>query len=85
MVFITRKELKEMERIVLDEETGMTALDLWEWQHSYDDIEVIEEDQVLFFFWAARDRQPRAEFQIKVDPPNFCVRKKKLKKFKKFS
>lgn len=44
MVFITRKELKEMKRIVLDEETGMTALDLWEWQHSYDDIEVIEED-----------------------------------------
>lgn len=44
MVFITRKELKEMERIVLDEETGMTALDLWEWQHSYDDVEVIEED-----------------------------------------
>ena len=34
---------------------------------------------------AARVRLPRAVFWIKADPPNFYARKKKLKKFKKFS
>lgn len=49
MVIIARSELERMEQIILDEETGMTALDLWEWQHSYDDVEVIEDMQPPFF------------------------------------
>lgn len=50
MVIIARSELERMAQIILDEETGMTALDLWEWQHSYDDVEVIEDMQPSFSF-----------------------------------
>ena len=42
MVYITKSELERLAQIVVDEETGMTALDYWEWSHSLDDIEVID-------------------------------------------
>lgn len=44
MTFIRRSELNKMATEILDEDTGMTALDYWEWSHSFDDIEVIEDE-----------------------------------------
>lgn len=43
MTRITRTEINRMANIILDEDTGMTALDLWEWSHSFDDIDIIED------------------------------------------
>lgn len=43
MITIARSKLNEMESIVIDEETGMTQLDYWEWSHCYDDIDIIED------------------------------------------
>lgn len=44
MVFIKRSELNEMSKAVIDEDTGMTELDLWEWRHSDDEISIIEDE-----------------------------------------
>lgn len=43
MVIISRSELNKMAKNVLDEETGMTALDLFENQHCYEDWQIIED------------------------------------------
>ena len=40
---ITRSELNRMATEILDEDTGMTALDYWEWSHSFGDIHIIED------------------------------------------
>lgn len=45
MTIIKRSELNEMSRRVLDEDTGMTALDYWEWSHSFSDIHIIEDEE----------------------------------------
>ena len=45
MIFITRSELDRMSKKVIDENTGMTALDLFENQHCYEDWQVIEDKQ----------------------------------------
>ena len=37
-VFITKKEIEEMKKKVIDKETGMTEYDLFENQHCYEDI-----------------------------------------------
>ena len=44
MTCIKRSELNEMAKIIVDEETQMTALDYWEWSHSFDEI-FIDEDE----------------------------------------
>ncbi len=41
---ITRSELNKMAQIVIDEDTGMTELDLYEWQMG-DSIQVIEDEE----------------------------------------
>lgn len=43
MVTITRSKLDEMERTIIDEETGMTALDLFEYNHAEEDWNIIED------------------------------------------
>jgi hypothetical protein len=43
MVRTTRSEINIMATTVIDEDTGMTLLDLWEYSHSFDDIEIIED------------------------------------------
>lgn len=48
MTFVKRSELNAMAKIVVDEETGMTQLDYWEWAHSFDDI-FIDEDEPDFY------------------------------------
>ena len=45
MTVIKRSELNEMSKRVLDEDTGMTALDYWEWSHSFSDIHIIEDEE----------------------------------------
>ena len=48
MSYIARSELNRMSHIILDEETGMTALDYWEWSHPYDDVVIIEDEEPEF-------------------------------------
>lgn len=45
MTRIRRSELNEMATVILDEDTGMTALDYWEFWHSFDDIDIIEDEE----------------------------------------
>lgn len=40
--FMTSAEYNEMENTIFDEETGMTVLDLWEYSHPYDEIEIVD-------------------------------------------
>lgn len=42
--YITRAEYTEMVNTIVDEETGMTALDLWEIEHPLDDLVVLEDE-----------------------------------------
>jgi hypothetical protein len=42
--YITRTEYNEMVNTIVDEETGMTALDQWELTHPLDDLVVLEEE-----------------------------------------
>lgn len=42
---ITRSELNKMAQIVLDEDTGMTVLDLWEWEFGNGEIHIIEDEE----------------------------------------
>ena len=39
-VYITKQEVEEMRNKVIDEATGMTELDLFEWRHSNEDWRV---------------------------------------------
>lgn len=41
MVYITKAELDAMNHNVIDDDTGMTALDLFEWEHAYEDIIIL--------------------------------------------
>lgn len=43
MVFIKRSEIIKMEKHIIDEETEMTEWDLFENNHCYEDIHVIED------------------------------------------
>lgn len=43
MVTITRSEINKMEKHVIDEETGMTEMDLFENQHCFEDWNIIED------------------------------------------
>jgi hypothetical protein len=42
--YITRAEYTEMVNTIVDEETGMTALDLWDIEHPLDDLVVLEDE-----------------------------------------
>jgi hypothetical protein len=42
--YITRTEYNEMVNTIVDEVTGMTALDQWELTHPLDDLVVLEEE-----------------------------------------
>ena len=43
MVFISRSEINRMEKNVIDKETGMTELVLFENQHCYEDWKIFED------------------------------------------
>lgn len=43
MTVIRRSELNRMAEIIIDEDTQMTELDYWEFWHSFDDIDIIED------------------------------------------
>ena len=43
MIFIKRSELNRMEKHILDDETGMTELDLFEYEHCFEDWQIIED------------------------------------------
>jgi len=47
MTFIKRSELNEMANVIIDEDTGMTALDYWEWSHSFDEVFIDEDEPSL--------------------------------------
>ena len=40
-VFVSKEDIEKMRNNVLDRETGMTELDLFEWNHSNEDWEVL--------------------------------------------
>lgn len=42
--YMAQKEYDRMLNTVLDEETGMTEMDLYEWWHPYDDIIIIKDE-----------------------------------------
>lgn len=44
MILITFEELQEMAQTIIDEETQMTALDLWEWENAYSDYLIVNEE-----------------------------------------
>lgn len=43
MIFITRSEINEMSKNIIDKETEMTEMDLFEAQHCYEDWKIIED------------------------------------------
>lgn len=43
MVFITRSKINKMSKKVIDKETGMTELDLFEANHCFEDWHIIED------------------------------------------
>lgn len=43
MKFVKRSEIERMANNVIDELTGMTELDYYEWCHPYEDITIIED------------------------------------------
>lgn len=43
MVFITRSEINRMKKNVIDNQTGMTEFDHFEYQNCYEDWEIIED------------------------------------------
>lgn len=43
MIIIKRSELNRMAKHILDDETGMTELDLFESQHCFEDWQIIED------------------------------------------
>lgn len=43
MIVIARSELNKMAKNILDKETGMTELDLFEANHVYEDWQIIED------------------------------------------
>jgi len=46
MICVTRSELNRMAKNVLDRETGMTELDYFENQHSSEDWNIIEDEEL---------------------------------------
>ena len=40
-IFISKQEKEEMEKTTIDEETGMTKWDWFEWNHAYEDVVVM--------------------------------------------
>ena len=43
MIFITRSEINKMSKNVIDKETGMTEMDIFEANHCYEDWKIIED------------------------------------------
>lgn len=41
VVFLKKSDVVRMKNNILDYETRMTEFDLFEWQHSWDDIHII--------------------------------------------
>ena len=41
MIFISKAEIEQMKKKVIDPQTGMTEFDLFEWNHSNEDWEVL--------------------------------------------
>lgn len=44
MTIVTKKEYREMMETIIDEETGMTALDWWEITHPYDELIIVGDE-----------------------------------------
>lgn len=45
MKYVTRAEYEEMMNTIIDEETGMTALDYWMATHPYDDLVILGDEE----------------------------------------
>ena len=43
MVFITRSEINQMKKNIIDEELGITEFDTFEEAHCYEDWEIVED------------------------------------------
>lgn len=43
MLFITRSEINNMEKNIIDEELGITEFDIFESEHCYEDWQIIED------------------------------------------
>ena len=41
MIFISKAEIEQMKKKVIDPQTGMTELDLFEYNHCYEDVEIL--------------------------------------------
>ena len=38
IVYLTDEQVREMENTIIDEDTGMTEFDYWEWAHPYPEL-----------------------------------------------
>lgn len=45
IIYLTNKQVKDMENNILDDETGMTEFDYWEWNHPYDELVIVDEEK----------------------------------------
>lgn len=43
MLFVTRSEVNNMKKNVIDEELGITEFDIFESEHCYEDWQIIED------------------------------------------
>ena len=43
MIFITRSEINQMKKNIIDEELGITEFDTFEEAHCYEDWEIVED------------------------------------------
>lgn len=44
-IYLTKKQIENMENSIVDEETGMTEFDYWEWSHPYDELVIINDEE----------------------------------------
>lgn len=51
MTYKTRAEYEAMMNTIIDEETGMTALDWWEITHPDEELVILDEDEDLEEDW----------------------------------
>lgn len=65
--YITKAEYIEMANTIVDEETGMTALDWWEITHPYDDMAIVDEDEDL-----EEDFEEPWDLEVGFDPYAGC-------------
>ena len=41
-IYLTDEQVRKMENTIIDEETGMTEFDYWEWSHPHCELVIIE-------------------------------------------